>query len=407
MIGAVLLRYNGDPTSLEAAVASVVSSVGAGSEAVVGDVVLVDNASTFDPGAVDRVAAKFKEIAADGLPLVRSLYRSGNDGFATGVNAGIASLRATCETVLLLNDDAYLDPSALGIMLETLNRAAAEVISVAPKMLIEGEDGLIDSVGMAANRKGEAKNLGLGQLDLGQFDHDHEVFGPCFGAALIRRSAFAPDVIGPLREDYFMYYEDVEWNWRAQRLGWRSVAVPKAHVWHRMSASSRADDTTLRQAERSYERKHRCIERNLLATGVELLPAGDAIRMWTHRWPRLVKGGVTGRFPKASLLASIEALFRLPRTLIRRKRLAAKATGDAQSPLAFWTPEPIMFDPVTYAPQRSWQGLATAARLAGYDNLSTASVGQDRHEVLRAAQDLPPRHQDHVVRYVNQLTKTS
>jgi GT2 family glycosyltransferase len=400
VIGAVLLRYNGDPASLEAAVGSIVASTGV----ELGDVVLVDNASTIDPGAVDRVASQCTAVAPDGAPLVRVIHQLRNGGFAAGVNAGILALRRECDVVLLLNDDAYLDASALDTMATSLRLADPSVVSVAPKMLLDGEHGLLDSVGMAVNRQGEAKNLGLGQLDLGQFDHPHEVFGPCFGAALIRRSAFHRDSVGPLREDYFMYYEDVEWNWRAQRLGFRSTAAPEALVWHHMSASSRLANASLGESEQSYARKHRCIERNLLATGGALLPGRDAIRLWTYRWPRLVKGSVTGRFPRSSMLASIDAVRRLPSTVLRRSQISRRAICDADAPLSFWQPEPIFFDPVTYRPKRSWDALAIAARLAGYEELAAAAASNDVDRTRDAALLLKAAtHRDRVARYLDSL----
>jgi GT2 family glycosyltransferase len=400
VIGAVLLRYNGDPASLEAAVGSIVASTGV----ELGDVVLVDNASTIDPGAVDRAASHCTIVASDGAPLVRVIRQLNNGGFAAGVNAGIAALRQECDVVLLLNDDAYLDALALNTMATLLRSADPSVVSIAPKMLLEGEHGLLDSVGMAVNRKGEAKNLGLGQVDLGQFDRPHDVFGPCFGAALIRRSAFQSDLVGPLREDYFMYYEDVEWNWRAQRLGFRSTAAPAAVVWHHMSASSRSSNESLSEAEQSYALKHRCIERNLLATGGELLPGRDAFRLWTYRWPRLVKGSVTGRFPRSSLLASIDAVRRLPSTVLRRKQISRRAIGDVHAPLSFWPPEPIFFDPVTYRPTRSWEALAIAARLAGHHKLAAAATLSDVENTRHAALLLEDAsHRKHVENYLNAL----
>jgi GT2 family glycosyltransferase len=413
VIGAVLLRFNGDPLLLEHAVASLIEShVDTNSEFRLDDVLLVDNASTIDPGAVDRVAATMNERAGDGRELVRTLHRRNNDGFATGVNEGIASLRATCDMVLLLNDDARVGPGAIHEMAKALRAADPSVLSVAPKMLMVGEHGLIDSVGMAVNRVGEAKNIGLGQVDLGQFDQQRDIFGACFGAALFRRHAFDRSVVGSLREDYFMYYEDVEWNWRAQRLGYRCVAVPTAVVWHQMSASSRSSGQTggvalqvdIAEAERSYERKHRCIERNLLMTGTELLPARDAIRLWTYRWPRLVKGGVTGRFPRASILAAFDAVRRVPRTLQRRREIAASTATDASAVFAFWTAEPIFFDPVTYAPQRSWNALAVAARLGGHEELSLACSAHDLAQSASAASRLPPHYASRVTSYLAELT---
>jgi GT2 family glycosyltransferase len=66
-----------------------------------------------------------------------------------------------------------------------------------------------------------------------------EVFGPCAGAAAYRRSALealAEDG-RVLDEDLVMYCEDVDLNIRARLRGVRTIYVPRAIVYHRLSAT--------------------------------------------------------------------------------------------------------------------------------------------------------------------------
>lgn len=44
---------------------------------------------------------------------------------------------------------------------------------------------------------------------------------------------------GPLNEDYFLYYEETEWLWRARRQGAKLVLAPNAHVVHRWGHATR------------------------------------------------------------------------------------------------------------------------------------------------------------------------
>ncbi len=421
MIGAVLLRYNGEAAMLESAVrsifasdfgkapevdASVGSSTSHSTDAVF-DIVIVDNASTVDPDAVDRVAALFPHTNSAGNRIVRTVRQPTNGGFATGVNRGIAALHQDCDLVLLLNDDARLGSMALAQLATTIRTASVDVMSVGPKIYLDQENGLLDSVGMAVNHRGEAKNVGLGQIDLGQFDGDTDSFGPCFGGALIRRSAFLPDNVGPLNEDFFMYYEDVEWNWRAQRLGYRSLVVPNARAWHRMSSSSRsAEGDGLAVSETAYSVKHRCIERNLLVTGATHLPVSDAVRLWAYRWPRLVKGIVTGRFPRASFMAAIDGARRLPGSLKQRRKISHRGKHSPGSPFRFWPPEPIYFDPVTYKAQRNWTALTAAARLSRFAALARACENNDIVAARAAANDLPPTYSARVLDYLARIDIT-
>lgn len=66
-----------------------------------------------------------------------------------------------------------------------------------------------------------------------------EVFGPCAAAAAYRRTVLdALAVAGNiLDEDLVMYCEDVDLNLRAKRRGWRTLFVPTAIVYHRLSAT--------------------------------------------------------------------------------------------------------------------------------------------------------------------------
>jgi GT2 family glycosyltransferase len=70
---------------------------------------------------------------------------------------------------------------------------------------------------------------------VGQYDREEEVFGPCGGAALYRRSAL--EAVGRFDESYFAYYEDLDWAFRARLAGLTCRYVPNAVLYHRGSAT--------------------------------------------------------------------------------------------------------------------------------------------------------------------------
>ena len=338
----IVLRYNGDPAPLAKCVESVVTDASDSDLHV--DILLVDNGSTSVPNAVRECAALHDNT-------VSTLMLEHNHGFAGGVNRGIA--HSGGEFVFLLNDDATLDPGALRSSVDTLRSAPSDVVAVATKMVLASDPFILDGVGIAVNGRGEAFNRGLGQPDIGQYDQSEECLGPCFGAALVRRTAFATDMVGLLDESYFLYYEDVEWSWRATLMGWRTITAPQAVVRHHMSSSSRAD---------SYAFKHRFIERNLLASVARCFGFRRAVVIWARRWPALVKGRITGEFPKASGGAAFDAARRLPFTLMARRRIQRRRRTSDDHIIAFSLGERTFFDPVSYLPQRSMTALAVAAQ---------------------------------------------
>ena len=364
-VSVIVLRYNGDPSHLDACVASVLSDAGAGPYRV--EVLLVDNASTISPDAVEQCARRHGEP-------VRAMVLDRNHGFAGGVNRGIA--RTAGRLVLLLNDDAVLEPGAIAAAVEVLDFAGPDVVAVACKMLLASDPFLLDGVGIAVNGRGEAFNRGLGQPDLGQFDLTEDCLGPCFGAALVRRSAFGDDAVGPLEESYFLYYEDVEWSWRATVMGFRTITAPRSVVRHDMSASSRTGD---------YGFKHRFIEANLLASVARCFGTRRAVGIWARRWPALVKARVTGEFPRATGGAALDAARRLPATLRARRRIQARRRRDDRAVIAFADGERTFFDPVRYLPERSFDALATAAERRVGRGGDSAEVKLRWAEIARAA----------------------
>ena len=334
---------------------------------------LVDNAST--DGAADFTAATF--------PWVTIMRHGKNLGFAAGNNRGIADLDSRVTFVFLLNPDAEVECTAIGRCVTSLAAASASTVSAAPKMLLHattattttattaatttkpanaavisvdlrpdgiqhaavGEpENIIDAVANAINARGEAFNIGLGQPDLGQYDEPQPCFGPCFGAALFRRSAFLPEQVGPLDESLFLYYEDVEWNWRAQILGFESITVPGATVTHVMSASTR---------DLPYDFKFRLTERNLLVCVVLCVPGPEAFWIAGQRIVGLLFGSIKGHYPVPGLRAVGGLLSRLPGLLVRRRRLRKRRIRSHSDILCFGAGERTFFDPVRYMPVES------------------------------------------------------
>jgi GT2 family glycosyltransferase len=377
-IGGVFLRFNGSAMQLERAVRSLLSDPTDASN--LSEIVLVDNASTVDPDAVERVAKVIDD------PRIRILRNRRNLGFAGGVNAGIRLLSSQARHVLLMNDDAHLAAGALTHLRDALASASKTTFAMAPLLYLEDHPGIIESIGMSVNRRSEARNTGLGQFDIGQFSHPARTLGPSFAAGLFRRSAFEVDEVGPLAEEYFLYYEDVEWNWRANLLGYTALTCPKATGTHAVSSSSRTDRAVrtdyvietieaIEAIEASYAFKHRFIEANLLATAARCLDPSNAIHVWAHRWPRLVKGRVTGRFPQATFGAAVDSFRRLPQTLRARRAIQRRRVVTDEQIFALEARLPILFDPVTYEPNFSWSSLARTALAAEAALIETGKPG--------------------------------
>jgi GT2 family glycosyltransferase len=71
--------------------------------------------------------------------------------------------------------------------------------------------------------------------DVSFHDKPEYIFGACAGAALYRRKMI--DEIGFMDEDFFLIYEDIDLNYRAQLSGWKVYYVPTAIVNHHVRSS--------------------------------------------------------------------------------------------------------------------------------------------------------------------------
>jgi hypothetical protein len=179
------------------------------------DVIMVDNAS--HDGSVEYVHQNFPEV--------KMFTQSDNRGFAGGTNAGIRQAKG--EFVLTLNNDTIIAPDFIDELVKPLV-SDPSVGMCASKMIFP--DGRINSTAICISRSGAAWDRGMGEPDYGQFDVAEEVFGPCAGAALYRRTML--DEIDLFDEDFFLYMEDVDLAFRARLSGWKCMYVPTARVYH-------------------------------------------------------------------------------------------------------------------------------------------------------------------------------
>jgi GT2 family glycosyltransferase len=338
-VSALILSYNAPVESLKACVASVEAST----YPDLVEVVIAENGSIEHRAAPREVAAEFERA--------RVVDLGRNWGFAGGINRGVAACHG--EWVFVLNNDTEVDPDAVTACAEVLFSQPAECVAVVPKLLFLDDRNLIDAIGNAVDQWGSAFNIGIGQLDVGQYDREERTFGPCFAAGLFRKDAFDAEQVGPLDESYFMYYEDVDWNWRANLFGYHFVTAPDARVYHAHSAATRHLD---------YSFKYRLIERNLLATVLKNFEGRRAVRIWALRLAAHARNLLKGRFPVTSVRIVVEALWRLPDTWAKRREVSRRRTKSDVDVIRFAHQEGTYFDPTRYAPEYSLANLAAMYR---------------------------------------------
>jgi GT2 family glycosyltransferase len=219
------------------------------------EVIVVDNGST--DGSPELVAERF--------PRVKLIRNERNLGFSTGNNKGLRA--ATGDMLVLLNHDTLVHPGWLTAMARALDEPATGIAGC--KLLYP--DGTIQHAGgYLYGPRGASEHIGRHAADDGRFDElgDAEFVT----AASIAISRAALEETGLLDEGFSpIYYEDVDWCYRARAAGHRVVYQPQAVVTHYESVTadgvSHEHRFSLHHGRLRFQFKHRSLDQLLTEFG--------------------------------------------------------------------------------------------------------------------------------------------
>jgi N-acetylglucosaminyl-diphospho-decaprenol L-rhamnosyltransferase len=180
------------------------------------EIIVADNAS---PDRSDELAARLMQ----GWPNGRVLQNGANLGFCEGNNR--AARHARGRWLLFLNNDTWLEPECLEILLRETEAARADASC---PLILDYDSDSFQSLGAA----------GFDVFGLASTRRSHpdrrEVFMPEGCAYLIRREVF--EQLGGFDPEFFMFADEFDLSWRLWRAGYRAVAVPASRLHHRGAA---------------------------------------------------------------------------------------------------------------------------------------------------------------------------
>jgi len=202
------------------------------------ELVIVDNGSTDD--SVRQIKSKFPDI---------TLIETGkNLGYTGGNNMGIKyAMKNEGEYVLIVNNDTELINTHFVEEMIIKMEEDPTVGIMGPKILNPGEiiqdsilftPTLLNSIReslLFKFRRRDEKNYSIPQ-------RVEAISGVCW---LIRRKVI--EQIGLLDEDYFMYAEEQDYCYRAQKAGWKIMYYPVQSILHYKEPNDKNESRNYRQ----------------------------------------------------------------------------------------------------------------------------------------------------------------
>lgn len=175
---------------------------------------------------------------------VRCIQASGNLGYAGGFNTCLAAA-TEADAWWLVNPDAEPEPDALPLMIERLARGDADAVG---GTILLGDGRVQGYGGRFRPWLARAESIGHGEAyDPGIDARAVEArMNYILGASMLIGRRFI-DLTGRMREDYFLYAEEVEWCMRGLAQGARLGFAPGAIVHHRQGSTTGSADSIARR----------------------------------------------------------------------------------------------------------------------------------------------------------------
>ena len=213
------------------------------------ELVIVDNHSEDESITMISAWAKQQTFSAR----ITIIETSFNGGFSYGNNQGIEAVNA--NYYLLLNSDAYVVGNCVEILVSKLNDNK-NIGIVSPKLT--WPDGIAQqstfnyhhplSEIIAQARTGYITRL-LNRYDvpLPLSESERKVEWTSFACVMLSRQLI--DDIGLLDSGFFMYFEDVDYCYRANQAGWIVKHIPDAEAVHLRGGSSEVKKKTIEKQQ--------------------------------------------------------------------------------------------------------------------------------------------------------------
>ena len=192
------------------------------------EVIVVDNASLQDEASLIQKR----------YPQVKIIRSEKNLGFAGGNNLGIQE--SDGKYLFLVNNDTVFEDFNVQALIDRLE-SSPRIGMICPKIRFTWGNKPIQYAGYTPLSKITVRNqaVGYGEEDKCQYDTTHPTPFAHGAAMLIKREAI--EKVGLMPEDYFLYYEEIDWSMMFTRAGYEIWYDPACTIYHKESQSTGQD----------------------------------------------------------------------------------------------------------------------------------------------------------------------
>lgn len=239
----------------------------------------------------------------DSAPQLTLVLSKKNLGFAGGNNLAYryVSQAVKSDYVWFLNNDTEVEPSTLGFLINRMEQD--KKIGICGATLVYAHDRkTVQALGGAEYKPmfGSVSEIGSGLSWPCSVDQKavEEQMSYVSGASMLVSSAFL-DKVGLMSEDYFLYYEEIDWATRARRAGFRLGYASQAVVYHKEGAVLGSGKSPQRSTLAEYYGV-----RNRLVVTRKFFPWALPT-VYLFSWMQVAKRVLKGHWRRARLMAAV------------------------------------------------------------------------------------------------------
>lgn len=218
-ISVITVNYNGFHDTCEFIDSWVVTVMSVSYE-----IIVIDNGSAINE------ARSLQEK----YPFIRTLRSEKNLGFAGGNNLGINIAQG--KYLFLLNNDIIITSDTIHLLVRRL-ASSNKIAGVSPLIRDYTEPHAIQFAGYTKLSSITLRNRAIGRGRINKDRYPARRTPYLHGAAMLVKKKVI-DKLGPMPEDYFLYYEELDWCTYMNMEGYELWYDPACEVWHKDSSST-------------------------------------------------------------------------------------------------------------------------------------------------------------------------